>query len=138
MDSRCSKLVDDCNYAVLASRGKDGGIVQSVLWVMRDGEDLLFSTVAGRLKHRLLEADNQASVIVFSLQDPEEYVWFRGPAEIEPDSGSAFSNRISHKYTGADHVESNPANVRIVIRVHPERTFYRPSAPDTPVPAPGE
>jgi hypothetical protein len=41
-------LLDGRNYAVLATVNPDGSPQTSVVWVGRDGTDLLFSTVAGR------------------------------------------------------------------------------------------
>ncbi|HEY6498540.1 MAG TPA: pyridoxamine 5'-phosphate oxidase family protein, partial [Streptosporangiaceae bacterium] len=40
-------LVDGRNYAVLATVNPDGGPQTSVMWVGREGGDVLFSTVEG-------------------------------------------------------------------------------------------
>ena len=45
-------LLDGRNYAVLATVNPDGSPQTSVMWVGRDGSDVLFSTVEGRRKHR--------------------------------------------------------------------------------------
>src|SRR5260370_650770 len=45
------RLVDGANYAVLATVNPDGSPQTSVVWVGRDGGDLLFSTVEGRVNH---------------------------------------------------------------------------------------
>jgi Pyridoxamine 5'-phosphate oxidase len=41
-------LLDGRNYAVLAAINPDGSPQTSVMWVGRDGNDPLFSTVEGR------------------------------------------------------------------------------------------
>ena len=51
------RLVDGANYAVLATVNPDGSPQTSVVWVGRDGGDLLFSTVEGRVKHRNMVRD---------------------------------------------------------------------------------
>src|SRR5579862_4888644 len=50
------------NYAVLATVNPDGSPHTSVMWVGRDGDDLLFSTVEGRVKHRNMLRDPRVSV----------------------------------------------------------------------------
>ena len=65
------RLVDGKNYAVLATVNPDGSPQTSVVWVGRDGGDLLFSTVEGRVKHRNMLRDPRVSVSVIDSSDPE-------------------------------------------------------------------
>ena len=51
------RLLDGRNYAVLATVNADGSPHTSAMWVGRDGSDVLFSTVAGRVKHRNMLRD---------------------------------------------------------------------------------
>jgi PPOX class probable F420-dependent enzyme len=57
-------LIDGRNYAVLATINPDGSPQTSVMWIGRDGSDLLFSTVEGRVKHRNMRRDPRVSVTV--------------------------------------------------------------------------
>lgn len=41
------RLIDGKNYAVVATINPDGSPQSSVIWVGRDGDDVLFSTVEG-------------------------------------------------------------------------------------------
>jgi PPOX class probable F420-dependent enzyme len=63
------KLVDGKNYAVLATVNPDGSPQTSVVWIGRDGNDLLFSTVEGRVKHRNMLRDPRVSVTVIDSSD---------------------------------------------------------------------
>jgi PPOX class probable F420-dependent enzyme len=65
------RLLDGRNYAVLATVNPDGSPQTSAVWVGRDGEDLLFSTVEGRVKHRNMRRDPRVSVTVLDSADPE-------------------------------------------------------------------
>ena len=58
------RLLDGRNYAVLATVNADGSPQTSAMWVGRDGNDLLFSTVQGRVKHRNMLRDPRVSVTV--------------------------------------------------------------------------
>mgnify|MGYP003694022395 CR=1 FL=1 len=53
----------------------------------RDGSDVLFSTVAGRVKHRNMLRDPRVSVSILDSSDPENYVELRGRVSMIPDPG---------------------------------------------------
>ena len=111
------RLVDGRNYAVLATVNLDGSPQTSVMWVGRDGADLLFSTVEGRLKHRNMVRDPRVSVTIIDSADPENYVELRGTASMTPDIGSEFDNQLSWKYDGKDKDPDRPGAVRVVVRI---------------------
>jgi hypothetical protein len=54
-------LLDGGHFAVLPTINPDGGPQTSVMRVARDNDDVLFSTVARRRKHRNLERDPRAA-----------------------------------------------------------------------------
>jgi PPOX class probable F420-dependent enzyme len=114
-------LVDGKNYAILATINPDGSPQTSVLWVGRDGRDLLFSTVAGRVKHRNMERDPRVSVTVLDSADPENYVELRGRVSMTPDVGRALDTQLSWKYDGRDPGEDRPGAVRVVVRMVVEK-----------------
>ena len=114
-------LLDGKNYAVLATINPDGSPQTSVLWVGRDGNDLLFSTVAGRVKHCNMERDPRVSVTVLDSADPENYVELRGRVSMTPDVDRALDTRLSWKYDGRDPGEDRPGAVRVVVRMVVEK-----------------
>jgi PPOX class probable F420-dependent enzyme len=111
------KLVDGKNYAVLATVNPDGSPQTSVVWVGRDGSDLLFSTIEGRVKHRNMVRDPRVSVSIIDSQDPENYVEFRGRVSMTPDVGRQVDTQLSWKYDGKDPGEDRPGAVRVVVRM---------------------
>jgi PPOX class probable F420-dependent enzyme len=112
------RLLDGRNYAVLATVNPDGSPQTSAMWVGRDGSDLLFSTVQGRVKHRNMLRDARVSVTVLDQEDPENYVELRGAVvSMEPDIGRAVDTQLSWKYNGKDPGEDAPGAVRLVVRV---------------------
>ena len=114
-------LLDGKNYTVLATINPDGSPQTSVLWVGRDGNDLLFSTVAGRVKHRNMERDPRVSVTVLDSANPENYVELRGRVSMTPDVDRALDTRLSWKYDGRDPGEDRPGAVRVVVRMVVEK-----------------
>jgi len=115
------RLVDGKNYAILATVNPDGSPQTSVVWVGRDGNDLLFSTVEGRVKHRNMLRDPRVSVTVLDSSDPENYVELRGRVSMVPDIGRRVDTQLSWKYDGKDPGEDRLGAVRVVVRMVVEK-----------------
>jgi len=111
------RLVDGRNYAVMATVNPDGSPQTSVVWVGRDGDDLLFSTVEGRVKHRNMVRDPRVSVTVIDWADPENYAELRGRVSMTPDVGRQVDTQLSWKYEGKDPGPDRPGAVRVVVRM---------------------
>jgi PPOX class probable F420-dependent enzyme len=111
------RLIDGRNYAVLATVNPDGSPQTSVMWVGRDGADLLLSTVEGRKKHRNMVRDRRVSVTIIDSADPENYVELRGTVSMTPDIGAEVDNQLSWKYDGKDKDPDRPGAVRVVVRM---------------------
>jgi PPOX class probable F420-dependent enzyme len=114
-------LLDGRNYAVLATINPDGSPQTSVMWVGRDGNDLLFSTVEGRVKHRNMRRDPRVSVTVIDSADPEYYVELRGRVSMTLDVGRRLDTQLSWKYDGHDPGEDRPGAVRVLVRMVVEK-----------------
>jgi PPOX class probable F420-dependent enzyme len=119
------RLVDGKNYAVLATVNPDGSPQTSVVWVGRDGDELLFSTVEGRVKHRNMRRDPRVSVTVIDWSDPENYVELRGRVSMTPDTGRRLDTQLSWKYDGRDPGQDRPGAVRVVVRMVVEKATGR-------------
>ena len=117
LNDEIRRLLDGRHFAVLATINPDGGPQTSAMWVCRDGDDVLMSTVAGRRKHRNLERDPRASVTILDSDDPYNYVELRGRATVEEDVGRAFDIALSHAYDGTDPDPDPPGAVRLIIRL---------------------
>jgi PPOX class probable F420-dependent enzyme len=111
------RLLDGKNYAVLATVNADGSPQTSAMWVGRDGDDLLFSTVEGRVKHRNMLRDPRVSVTILDAADPGNYVELRGQVSMVPDIGRRVDTQLSWKYDGKDPDPDRPGAVRVVVRM---------------------
>ena len=119
-------LVDGKNYAVLATVNPDGSPQTSVIWVGRDDDGVLFTTVAGRVKHRNMVRDPRVSITVIDSADPENYAELRGRVEsITPDVGRQTDTQLSWKYDGQDPAPERPGAVRVVVRMAVEKVTGR-------------
>ena len=117
LNDEIRRLLDGPHFAVLATLNPDGGPQTSAMWVGRDGDDVLFSTVAGRRKHRNLQRDPRASVTILDSADPYNYVELRGRVTFTEDVGRKFDIGLSHKYDGKDPDPDRPGAVRLIIRM---------------------
>ena len=118
------RLLDEPLPAVLATINADGSPQSSVVWVGRDGDDLVISSAQGRRKDRNIRRDPRVSLSVYDPQDPELYAEIRGRATVTEDAGRALAVRLAEEYEGPGAGETflalPPEIVRIVIRIVPE------------------
>jgi PPOX class probable F420-dependent enzyme len=117
LNEEIRRLLDGRHFAVMATINPDGGPQGSAMWVGRDGDDVLFSTVAGRRKHRNLLRDPRVSITVLDSDDPYNYVELRGTVTFTEDVGRRFDIGLSWAYDGKDPDEDPPDAVRLVGRV---------------------
>ncbi|MFF5422972.1 MULTISPECIES: PPOX class F420-dependent oxidoreductase [unclassified Streptomyces] len=118
-------LLDDVNPAVLATIQPDGSPQTSVVWVGRDGDELLISSQAGRRKIRNIEADPRVSLTVHDRHDSLLYAEIRGTATVAEDEGRALAVALAERYegegAGQEYLELPPEKVRVVVRITPAK-----------------
>jgi PPOX class probable F420-dependent enzyme len=119
------KLLDDPNCAVLATLNPDGGPQTSVVWVGREGDDLVISTAAGRRKEKNVRRDPRVSLTVYDHEDPLRYAEIRGLATVTEDVGRELVVRLAEAYegpgAGEQFLQLPPDVVRVVLRITPQR-----------------
>jgi PPOX class probable F420-dependent enzyme len=115
------RLVDGKNLATVATLNPDGGPQTSVVWVLRDGDTVLFSTTKHRQKGRNLARDPRVSLTIFDPEDQYSYVEIRGTAELTDDPERALPKALGQKYMGEDGTEEPPEVERVIVRVVPRK-----------------
>jgi PPOX class probable F420-dependent enzyme len=119
LNDKVRKLIDDPNFGIVATINSDGSPQTSVLWITRDGDDLLFGTLRGRRKERNIARDPRVSVTVLNRANGYEYVEIRGTATMTEDGARKLMNDLSQKYDGTDFPAEPMEGVRVVVRVTP-------------------
>jgi PPOX class probable F420-dependent enzyme len=117
---------DAHEYAVLATIEPDGRPQLSVVWVERDGDDLLISTIEGRRKFTNLVLDPRATLLVYPVHAPDSYVEVRGTITITHDGARELIDRLARAYDGVDRFTADDGTdrVRVVLRLTPDRVVY--------------
>ena len=103
LTDRVGMLFGGKNFAVLSTLEPDGRPHSTVVWVKRDGDDLLFALPKRRRKTANLRRDPRAAVVIFDAARPYESVQVQGRASIEDDADGLLVEELSHKYTGGPY-----------------------------------
>ncbi|MFF2075362.1 PPOX class F420-dependent oxidoreductase [Kitasatospora sp. NPDC058162] len=122
LSDRAKALVDGKSFAVISTIQPDGSPQSSVVWVKRDGEDILFSTVEGRRKHLNLVKDPRVSIVINPPESPYEYLEVRGAVTMTTEGGRELINELGFKYRGEqEYLFDGPEDVRVVVRLTPRK-----------------
>jgi PPOX class probable F420-dependent enzyme len=130
---KLAELLDTTVFGIVATIQPDGSPQQSVVWVKRDGEDVLFMSAVGSRKERNLRRDPRVTVLVTPSDAPYTYAAIHGTATFEPEHGDELRDELAQKYIGktyAQHIRDTPeagADKRPVtaIRVTPRKVVGR-------------
>ena len=115
-----ARLLQEQNFATVATLNSDGSAQLSIVWIDWDGEHVLFNTAAGRAKPRNLERDPRLSVLVIDREDGYRWVAVHGAAEITTAGADEHIDKLARKYTG-EGWQPKPGERRLLVRVRPER-----------------
>ena len=120
---RLKGLLDGPNFAHLTTLDPDGMPQASAMWIMRDGERIVFNTAEGRRKWRNLQGDPRVAI---SISDPDEpYVNFsiQGRViEMRTSDGVEVIDALARKYLDVEKYPwLKPEMVRVTIVVEPTR-----------------
>lgn len=119
--------LDDPEFATIATIQPDGQPQLSIVWVERDGDDVLVSTIEGRRKHTNLGRDPRATVLVFPADAPQRYVEVRGTVTMTHEGGAELIDRLARAYDGVERFTGDDGTdrVRVVVRITPTHVFVR-------------
>ncbi|MEV0742029.1 PPOX class F420-dependent oxidoreductase [Streptomyces sp. NPDC050549] len=120
-DESVRALLDGKNFASVATLRPDGAPQTSVVWIKREGDTVVFSSLQDRQKVRNLRHDPRVSLSVFDLANPYASVEIRGTAEVLPDPDKRLPHELSHKYLGIDPPGERDDQVRVIVRVVPRK-----------------
>ncbi|KAF4406680.1 MULTISPECIES: PPOX class F420-dependent oxidoreductase [Streptomyces] len=129
LSDQLKQVIDGPVFATVATIQPDGSPQLSVVWVKRDGDDVLMSTTLGRQKAKNLGRDPRVTVCVNPADDPYVYAEIRGEATMTTEGGQELIDELAHKYTGRTYAEFNPQGVtdeeRVVVRITPRKITGR-------------
>jgi PPOX class probable F420-dependent enzyme len=114
-----ARLLQEPNFATVATVNPDGSPQLSIVWIDWDGDRVLFNTAAGRVKPRNLERDQRVSVLVLDREDGYRWVAVRCTAELTTEGADEHIDKLARKYTGQGW-QAKPGEQRLLCSVRPE------------------
>ena len=116
-------FLDEARYAVVGTLNADGSIQQTVVWFLREGEQLRFSAGAGSVKAANLRRN---SAVTLTVADAGCYLTISGAATIEP-ADAELRLQLAIRYRGPDRaaewVARRPDAARISVRIAARRVY---------------
>jgi PPOX class probable F420-dependent enzyme len=119
------KLIDGKNFATLATVNPNGSPQSSVIWLKREGDVVVFSTILGRRKTLNMQRDPRVSLVLFDPAQPYEYAEIRGEVSMTTEGGPELINELSVLYDGKPFREKDPTATRVVCRLVPSKVVTR-------------
>jgi PPOX class probable F420-dependent enzyme len=118
-------LLHEKNFAHVATLMADGSPQVSPIWVDEEDGLVVFNTAEGRLKERNLRRDPRVAISVTDAENPYEGLLVRGRAvEITEIGAREHIDELAKRYRDLDEYPSEEGEVRLLVRVLPERVRY--------------
>lgn len=114
-------------WAVITTLRASGQASSSMVAYARQGDELVISTPAGRLKTRTLERDPRVTLCIISNAEPFNYVTVEGRATIDRDDLVEATRAVFANIAGTGYQEPEDLakwirdDGRVIIRIHAER-----------------
>jgi PPOX class probable F420-dependent enzyme len=119
------EVLDGPHIAVLATSNADGRPQSTVIFVKRDGDAVVFSTIKGRLKTRNMARDPRVSLLVVDWAKGR-YIEIRGNVEITDDPEKRLLYEMYDRYMGGTPPPPEPDAQRLIVRITPQRVYQYP------------
>jgi len=116
-------FLDATRYAVVGTLNADGSIQQTVVWFIREGQQLRFSAGASSVKAANLR---RGPTITLTVADGGRYLTVSGHATVEP-ADAELRLRLATRYLGAERAAEWVARrqdvARISVRITARRAY---------------
>ena len=114
----------------------DGTPLVTPVWITLDGEDVVFTTPGGSLKHKALLRDPRITLCIDDQEPPYSYVMITGQAALSSDLAEVrrWATVLGGRYMGAaragEYGARNGVPGEYLVRVTPARVVARRGVAD--------
>ena len=129
------RILNSPHLSALATTNADGSPQTSVIFVKRDGDDILFSTIKGRRKTTNMLHDPLVNLLVHTLPVEEAgstYSTISGTVELSDDPDGSFHQVMYDIHMGGATPPPEPGAERLIVRLRPHKVYVPPPYPGTP------
>jgi PPOX class probable F420-dependent enzyme len=118
------RIVDGPHVSILATTDADGKAQTSVIFVKREGDRLLFSTIKGRRKTSNMTRDPRVNLLVQGLPVlGPNYATISGTVEFTEDPGGSFHQEMYDIHMGGATPPPEPGAERVIVRITPRKAY---------------
>lgn len=118
------KLLDGKNFAHVATVDANGNPQVTPVWIEYDGTHVIINSEEKRAKVKHVKSRPQIAICISNSENPYQYIEIRGKVvEVTTDGADEGINRLSHKYIGKDYPFNKPGDVRVILKVEPEKVL---------------
>ncbi len=124
-------ILDGPHLSVLATVDPDGTPQTSVIFVKRDGDHVLFSTIKGRRKMTNMSRDPRVNLLIHGLPvdrpnyagNGPNYATIAGSVQLTDDPHGAFHQEMYDLHMGGAAPPPEPGAQRVTARIVPQRIY---------------
>jgi PPOX class probable F420-dependent enzyme len=122
------RIVDGPHLSILATTDADGKAQTSVIFVKREGDDILFSTIKGRRKTMNIGRDPRVNLLLQALPAlGPNYATISGTVELTDDPDGSFHQVMYALHMGGATPPPEPGAERVTVRIVPRRVYLPPA-----------
>ncbi len=117
------RLLEEPNFASLATLMPDGSPQVTPMWIDTDGEYVYVNTAEGRQKPRNFSHDPRVAIAVTDRGNGYRHATIRGRVvDVTTDGADAHIDKLAKKYLGQDRYPfRQPGEQRVLVKIAPER-----------------
>jgi PPOX class probable F420-dependent enzyme len=119
------EVLDGPHIAAIATSNADGRPQSSLIFVKRDGDTVVFSTIKGRLKTRNMARDPRVSLLVVD-KGQNRYLEIRGRVELTDDPEKRLLYEMYDRYMDGIAPPPEPNAERLIVRITPQKVYQFP------------
>jgi PPOX class probable F420-dependent enzyme len=125
-DDPVRDLIKGRNFCHVATLNEDGSIHSTLVWSDLDGDAVVLNSAQGRRWPENLKRDGRAWLLIANAEDQYEYVRIDGVLEEATEEGALdVINALSEKYEGRPYPPLKPGEVRVTLKLAPQRIVHR-------------
>jgi PPOX class probable F420-dependent enzyme len=123
IEGRIAELLDEKNFAQVATTREDGSPHVTPVWVDHDGEHVLLNTAEGRDWPANARRTGKIAINVPNHENPYEYVYIQGTvAGDTTDGADEHIDKLAKKYMDVDEYPfRQEGEQRLIIKVAPDK-----------------
>jgi PPOX class probable F420-dependent enzyme len=126
IEGRVAELLEDKNFALVATTRKDGSPHVTPVWIDHDGEHVVINTAEGRAWPTNARRTGKVAINVPNWENPYEYVYIRGTvAEDTHDGADEHIDKMAKKYLDVDEYPFRKDDEqRVIFKIAPDKILH--------------